>query len=67
MGATGIAILYLILSVIWLAILIRTLWHQAMRKRIYWFVFTVLFQVTLIVYWIVLAIDPKLRKKKGSY
>jgi hypothetical protein len=48
-----VIILGVVLAVISLTIWISTLVHQAKRGKWVWFVFTLLWGVTLIIYWIV--------------
>jgi hypothetical protein len=48
-----VIILGVVLAVISLTLWISTLVHQIKRQKYVWFVFTLLWGVTLIVYWIV--------------
>lgn len=60
----GLLILYAVLSIIGLIIWILTLVHQAKRKRWIFFILTLLFNIVLIVYWLVWLVDKDFRKRK---
>ena len=55
---------YLVLAIIWLLVWIFTLIHQARRERWVWFVVTLIFNLTIIVYWFVWMVSKKFRRKK---
>lgn len=59
----GLEILLLILAIIWLALWVMTLIHQAKRRRYIWLAVTALIQLSLIIYWIVFAVSPSFRQK----
>jgi len=52
------------LGLIYLIFWIVTLVNQAKKGNWIWFVITLLVPIALIIYWIVYAVDPKLRRKK---
>lgn len=62
--AIGTMILWLVLALAWIVVWILTLIHQAKRKRWAWFIITLLFQITALIYWFVWMISPSFRKKK---
>jgi len=54
----------IVLSFVYLIFWIYTLVHQAKRERWAWFVLTLIFQITLLIYWIVWLTSPKFKRKK---
>lgn len=58
-------LLYFLFAIFWIFAWIKTAIHQAKRKRWTWFVFTLIFQVVLIIYWLVYLFDSKFRRKKA--
>lgn len=70
MGVAGLTVslwfivIYAFLSIVWLTIWVITMIHQARRKRWAWFVLTLLFQITTMIYWIVWISSESFRKKK---
>jgi Na+/melibiose symporter-like transporter len=49
---------------IWIIIYILTLVYQGNRKQWGWFVLTLIFNIVLLIYWIVWLFEPKLKKKR---
>lgn len=63
----GIILMIIIFSLLWVVLWIYTLIHQAKRKRWVWFILTLLFNITILIYWIVRFIignDKGKRKNK---
>jgi len=60
----GLILLYIILVIAWVIIWIITLVHEYNRKKIIFFILTLVFPVILIIYWIVWISNKKFRKKK---
>ena len=59
-----IPLIFLIsLSIAWIIIWILTLVHQAKRQRWFFFALTIIFNITLIIYWIIWIFSPKFRRK----
>ena len=54
--------LYIISFIIWVA----TLMHQWKRNRWGWFALTLVFNIFLLIYWIIWLVDPKFKNKKRS-
>ena len=57
-------LLFLVIIIAWLVIWICTIVYQAKRSQWVWMVFTLIFNITLIIYWIVWLVYPKLRRKR---
>ena len=60
----GLILLYIALVITWVIIWIITLVHEYNRKKIIFFILTLVFPVVLIIYWIVWISNKKFRKKK---
>jgi len=56
--------LVIALSIAWAVIWIATIIHQAKRKRWVWMVLTIIFNITVLVYWIVWLVSKKFRRKR---
>jgi hypothetical protein len=52
-------LLLFIEAIIWIC----TLVYQGKRKQWGWFIFTIIFHVVWIIYWIVWLYDPKLKRR----
>lgn len=64
MVSVTIALTAFIILLIEIIIWIRTLVHQAKRKRWVWFVFTLIFHIIWVLYWIVCLFSKEFRKGK---
>jgi phosphoglycerol transferase MdoB-like AlkP superfamily enzyme len=60
----GLILLYIALVITWVIIWIITLVHEYNRKKIIFFILTLVFPVVLIIYWIVWVSNKKFRKTK---
>jgi hypothetical protein len=63
-GAITIGLATLMFLLIWFVIWIITLVYQAKRNQWGWFVLTLIFNIALLIYWIVWVFNPKLKRKK---
>jgi Na+/phosphate symporter len=53
----------MVFLLVWLIIWIMTLIYQGKRNQWVWFVLTLIFNIVLLIYWIVWTFEPKLKRK----
>jgi phage shock protein PspC (stress-responsive transcriptional regulator) len=63
-GTLVISLMAFLVLITWVVIWIFTLVYQGERKQWVWFVLTLIFNIVLLIYWIVWLFEPKLKRKR---
>jgi Kef-type K+ transport system membrane component KefB len=63
-GALTLGLVWLVALIVWIILYIVTLVYQAKRNQWGWFVLTLIFNIVLLIYWIVWLSNPKLKRKR---
>ncbi len=63
-GALVISLAAFLVLITWVVIWIFTLVYQGERNQWVWFVLTLIFNIVLLIYWIVWLFEPKLKRYK---
>jgi cobalamin synthase len=63
-GLVTIGTFGILALIAWVLIYIATLVYQAKRRQWGWFILTLIFNIVLLIYWIVWLADPQLKRKR---